>query len=383
MRFFAVALLTTLFFSPSAALAATVRVALVTSEPQATVTAYTPIIVEVGEETLVIDGPVTVVATAERFLVDGRPWPVNEVTLSTDELPLRFQGRSYRGEMRIVRNGRELAVVNHVDLEDYVAGVIGVEMSPTWPLESLKAQAVASRSYVAVQMTRPRGADWDVCATVASQVYRGLERESGLVRQAVTETGGIVALYNGAVAETFFHSSAGGRTSTLSEAWNGKDRPYLVSTVADHEGGAPFVRWRVGLSGSHIREQLAKRGIRVGAIRSINPSKFTKSGRVATLRIVHDRGEIKMSAGRFREMIGQTTLRSSRFSVSRKKGQFVFVGNGFGHGVGMSQFSARGMALKGATFDEIVTHFYAGVSLEPLDPSVHLMAEGSPVVAAQ
>ncbi len=372
MRFLIVAMTAALLFAPSS-FAATVRVALATASSHVTVTADVPIIVTVDGESFAIDGPVAVVATAGKLLVDGRPRRAAEVTLSVVTPPLRFAGREYRGAMTLHRRGSKLAVVNHVDLEDYVAGVIGAEMAPTWPLESLKAQAVASRSYVVAQMAHPRNEAWDVYATVASQVYRGMEKETGSVRQAVEETDGIVATYNGHVAETFFHSSSGGRTASFSEAWKGEERPYLVPTEATDEA-SPYNHWRVDYTARFLRQRLTRGGFRVGDIRAITPARYGRSGRVSSLRIVHSDGVAVVDAGKFRSLMGTTKLRSTRFSIARGGGKFYFVGRGYGHGVGMSQYSARGMALKGATYDQIVTHFYKGVTLKPLDEADHLLA---------
>lgn len=369
----AVAILPLLLYA-DAARAADVRALLASRLPQATVTADGPVTVAVGGRTFVVRGPVTLVPRRGRLLVNGRGVAAGGLTLTADT-PLTYDGKRYRGALLPLVDGERLALVNRIDLEEYVAGVIANEMAPDWPLESLKAQAVASRSYALFHMGRRAEKGWDLSATTASQVYRGLTNQTDRVRQAVDETAGLVVIHGGVVAETLYHSSAGGKTADIGELWSGKRKPYLVSRPALFEGASPYDRWQATLSGAAVGSALATLGYRVASVRNIRPAAYTRSGRLDKLRVFHDKGVVIVDAHRFRQAVGATTLRSTRFSLARlANGSFAFTGRGYGHGVGMSQYSAKGMAERGKDFAAILNHFYPGGAIAPMGEADGLLA---------
>ena len=148
---------------------------------------------------------------------------------------LLLQGQPYRGRLQLSRQGQGVQAVNHVSLESYLAGVVGSEMPASWPLAALRAQAVAARTYALAQR-RPE-APFDLKATVASQVYRGVVAETDSTREAVASTRGQVLMYDGTLINAVFHSSSGGSTENSGEIWN-RQLPYLVS-VPDYDRDSP------------------------------------------------------------------------------------------------------------------------------------------------
>ena len=298
------------------------------------------------------------------FYINNAFISCNAITLSSF-LPIEVNKKEYDGKIDIVRvSNKKTHVINVVDIENYVAGVIEKEMDPSWPMEALKAQAVASRSFALYRKKDASEKLYDVESTTTSQVYGGLA-VSPRSQKAVDETKGMVAVYDGEIAETLFHAVAGGETENLTNVWAGEGKPYLISRPARFETDSPYYNWKTTLSAQELYRKLLLAGYKVGSIRSIQLSPQVISGRVRSVAIRHSDGNLKLKATDFRKIVGNRKIRSTRFSFTHniKKGIFMFRGIGYGHGVGMSQWSARGMAKKGANYSGIITHFYPGVTL--------------------
>ena len=239
----------------------------------------------------------------------GRAKPVKLegplVFLPGDE-PLALKGRAYRGELRVtVENGR-LRAINSLGLEAYLYGVVPAEMPHYWPLEALKAQAVAARSYA---LATRRSGDFDVYADVRSQVYRGIPEEESQTNEAIDATAGLVVTYSGQVAHTYFFSTSGGRTATVTDVWpSSKAIPYLVSVPDPHDSISPYHRWGpVVFTAKAARAKLKVPGPLLDLRATI-----TGSGRVGTLSAVGPIGVTDVKAGDVRRLLG---LRSTWFRV--------------------------------------------------------------------
>ncbi len=301
------------------------------------------------------------------FLVGGKLINCDDLLFSSQN-PISVAGSLYMGSMRLIKGKtRGALLINKVELENYVNGVIGSEMAPGWPLEALKAQAVASRSYALYKVLHPvPGKMYHLENTTASQVYTGLANSRSNVPVAVEATRGLVAVFNSEVAETFFHSSAGGKTADITEVWGGGKRPYLISRPSLFEHKSPSDRWMLVVKKADLRKSLQEAGYDVGPLHSIRLGRFTRSGRANSVTIRHygKRGKLTISGTEFRHLVGYRKLKSTRFSVYPGRGKtFMFRGRGYGHGVGMSQWSARGMAERGRNFTQIIKHFYRGVEI--------------------
>jgi stage II sporulation protein D len=254
-------------------------------------------------------------------------------------------------------------VLNRVELEDYVASTVGGEMVSSWPREALRAQAVATRTYVLHEAAKRRHADWDVRSSAVSQVYRGIGAETRETRAAARSTAGKVLTYHGEPILAVFHSTAGGRTASASEVW-GEDRPYLRVVAVDGEDDAPHTYWRTEFDRPALQEVFDSAGLGVGRLASIEVLDRTESGRVRRLRISGTEGRAVLAGAGLRKMLGGLSLRSTLFEVREVGIGFAFVGSGYGHGVGMSQWGARAMARRGESYERILATFYPGARLE-------------------
>ncbi len=230
-------------------------------------------------------------------------WPA--VFLPGEE-PLRL-GRRYRGAIKVDLVGGRLRAINVVGLEQYLYGVVPAEVPDDWPAEVLKAQAVAARSYALA--TRKVGGAYDLFPDVRSQVYRGIDEEEDTTNEAVEETAGQVLMHAGSIATTYFHSTSGGRTASVADAWPGSNPvPYLVSVNDPYDSISPHHTWGpVVISGRRMQQVLKARGRLTDVRTTVNAS-----GRVPTVLAIGTLGESSVRGGDFRRALG---LRSTWFRV--------------------------------------------------------------------
>lgn len=277
--------------------------------------------------------------------------------------PWRVGPRRVRGRIAVRARSGRIQVLNRVDLESYVASTVGGEMSASWPEAALRAQAVATRTYVLHEAARRAGRDWDVSATATSQVYRGIGTETDETRSATRATRGQILTHRGEPILAVFHSTAGGRTATAGEVW-GEDRPYLRVVDVEGEDIAPHTYWRMEFAATDLSGVVSAAGVEVGQLDALSVTRRTRSGRVERLELRGDRGRRELRGSSLRSLVGSLGLRSTLFDVRETESGFAFVGSGYGHGVGMSQWGARALAERGVSYQRILARFYPGTRLE-------------------
>lgn len=260
----------------------------------------------------------------------------------------------YRGKVLVVPTDGKVTAVNWVDLEAYLYGVVGGEMPASWPQEALKAQAVAARSYALYKRDRTQANLFDVASTTASQVYGGLAAETSSVQTAVNATQGQVLTYGGRVIEAVFHSSSGGYTENSEDIWQ-QPTPYLRG-VPDFDQDAPVFQW----SETFSTQQVGQRISGIGRLQSITTERATPRGRIASIRLQGSQGSRTLTGTEFRQALG---LRSTLCSLSLAGDTLQVNGRGYGHGLGMSQWGARGLATRGYGYQQILTYYYQGTAL--------------------
>jgi len=277
--------------------------------------------------------------------------------------PLEAGGRRLEGRLDSFLDAGDVVVVNEVPLERYVAGAIAGEMPVAWSVEALRAQAVVSRTYALHQRDASRDRAWDVESGTRSQVFVGADVPEA-ARRAADETRCEVLTYGGAPILAAFHSASGGRTASAGEVW-GQDLTYLVSMEVPGEDDSPDTYWRAAISRPTLGRALEAAGHPIGEVTEASIEDRTPSGRVRWIRFHGDRGEVRLTGRQLRQALGESTLRSTLFELRPHGEGFVFVGSGRGHGVGMSQWGARSLAERGATYREILERFYPGTQLRP------------------
>ena len=301
---------------------------------------------------------------ARSLRVGGAVW------LSGTGLPRRL----YRGELAFTAEKSLLKIINTVPLETYLAGVVTGEAGDLSHPEAYKAQAVAARTYTVKYLKNHLGEGYNMCDSPHCQLYTGLGKISAKAREASDATHGEMLLYKGDPAAAFYHSVCGGRTEDMTFVWPYESKPYLIS-VRDGPPGRPYCsiapdfRWKTKI----YFTGLTRLGRRAGWLTSdeeaggLSISAWGPSGRAAELEIPTQRRRVKVTATDFYHGIGRRAgwraVRSSYFRVLSGKDYVLLDGVGSGHGVGMCQWGAEGMARKGFKYRDILRHYYPGTEV--------------------
>ena len=358
---------------------------------------------------------------------------------NTGEISVKYttwsQNNLYYGGFRFERiRGGSMTVVNILDLEDYVRGVVPHEMSDSWPIEALKAQAVAARSYALSLGARHSGGHFDICDNTHCQAYSGLTRAGSNSDAAVEQTAGQIALYNNKAAQTFYYSSNGGASESSSVVWgsNQASYPYLLGKEDPYEATLSLNNsYTKTISATALAAGLKKQGYNTvgssivsvdiisltdaGNPRQVtftdnNGKKFTLDTRyvkdmlglssyrygivtsetsvpgvsingdppvgAAGLYAIDGDGNVVSMTGDVYVLTGSGTIQlgqdqsistgggiGSLGSATASSGSFTFVGKGWGHNVGMSQWGAYAMARQGYTYLDILQFYYTGITV--------------------
>jgi len=342
---------------------------------------------------------------------------LEEVTIGRGYAWERQENRTYRGGLVFqLGNDGKVLCIDEVDLEQYIKGVLPKEMSPGFPAAALRAQAIAARSYTLARWGIQHRLDpFHLCAEVHCQAYAGVGQEDERTNAAVEETRGQVLMYRDRICETYYSAVCGGHSEGNQNVWGGTALDYLQGAydlppdqipywnVSLQDGGeeldrwiqaeppafcnhrfteAPrathytrkYFRWETTYGRGELEEIIRnKLGIEIGYLLDIIPLERGVSGRCMSVRILGDEDEAVIEGElNIRRALSPNHLHSSCFLVTRRMGEdglpesFTFRGAGWGHGVGMCQAGAAGMALKGYRTEEILQHYYRGTELRRL-----------------
>jgi stage II sporulation protein D len=278
----------------------------------------------------------------------------------TSERPLRFNGRDYPGVVDVIRHGDALAVVNEVPFEDYLVGVLRAETSEKWPLEALRAQAIAARTYAAYHRLLSVSKPYHIVASTAHQQYFGRVPASSPIWGAVRETAGQVLRWEGDVFPAFYHTESGGYTEDPRTVFAARNMPGLKPVRCEFSAGSPHFYWSLDVRLADLTETLRRHDVSVGSVTSIEITERTPSLRASTVTVHGVRGSARLLGNDFRRMLGYDRFKSTLFAVAINGDSARFSGRGYGHGVGMCQWGAKGMAEAGYTARQILEFYYPG-----------------------
>ncbi len=346
-------------------------------------------------------------------------FPGNNFALMPDSGQLLIDGTRYRGGVELISTSPSgYTVINFVNINDYIAAVVGKEMSPSWHIEALKAQAVCARSYTITTWNKHSSYGFNLCSTQDCQAYMGISGESESTIRAAEETKDMVLTYNGNVASTLYSSSNGGSLAHSKYVW-GNDVPYLKAKedIYENPEETSYSPWQVTLTNSLIQEKLTAKGIDIGEVYDLKVTGADEYGRTYKVTIYGTKGNYDIKNDSTRTFFG---LRSQKYTItshsvqkpdlfvylasgstnlknfvavtsggnktassdsiyvmgaegikhytaissSIEPGTYILDGSGWGHGLGMSQWGAKAMADRGFTYDEILDFYYTGTKLE-------------------
>lgn len=291
----------------------------------------------------------------------------------------------YPGTVLFRANAGKVDAINALDVEEYLRGSVPYEIGKldSSRIEALKAQAVAARTYAYKHFNSREALGFDVYADVKDQVYKGLEGATPLTDAAIKATAGVVMTHSGDFIIAYYHSTCGGKSETLA-TWNRPNLPYLKSSPDLRPDGSPwcnessYMKWErkftdkeiANLFKSNLKESKAKLSNGSGAdfkkVKDISIVDSLGSGRILTLRVQTDKGHFDVLTDKTRWLFKKagTILPSSLFTVKHVNNEWIVTGSGFGHGVGMCQMGVRARAQAGQSFQEILKHYYPGITLE-------------------
>ncbi|MBP2683811.1 MAG: hypothetical protein H6Q79_1850 [Deltaproteobacteria bacterium] len=351
----------------------------VPSPPEATGTRFIRVLLSGGRQEVVLEGQtirawgadgrlaaeaagrVTLAAVGERIRWNGSR--LLGATLDVAGAPdLRIGNREGIGRIRLLARKGELLAVAVVPLEAYVAAVLSREVPPRFHPEAVAALAVAVRTYAAGAAEKPRDPAYDVVGGVEDQVFDGMEGVSAVFREAADRTRGVVVRYRGELARTVYHSTCGGRTEDAGSVW-GKDIPYLRALYCDDCADSPVYRWEYRMSEAEGHRVAKALGVPPGKDLRIAVAARTRTGRASRVRISSSGVSRELQAAEFRRAAGYAKIRSLKMEIVPVAGEFRITGEGWGHGVGLCQFGANGMARRGAGYREILVRYYPGTEI--------------------
>lgn len=306
-------------------------------------------------------GRVTLAAVGERIRWNGSRL-LGDILDAAGTPVLRVGSRKGTGRVRLLARKGELLAVAVVPLEEYVAAVVSREAAPRFQPEALAALAVAARTYAVGAAAKPRDPAYDVVAGVEDQVFDGMDGVAPVFREAADRTRGMVVRFRGELARTVYHSTCGGRTEDAGSAW-GKDVPYLRALVCDDCADSPVYRWEYRMSDAEGRRLAKALGVPPGKDLRFTVTGRTPTGRANRVRISSGGVSRELQAAEFRKEAGYAKVRSLKMEIVHVAGEWRFTGEGWGHGVGLCQFGANGMARRGAGFREILARYYPGTEI--------------------
>jgi len=281
--------------------------------------------------------------------------------------PIRLNGRDYPATIEVVRSGDGVAVINELPLEEYVVGVVRAEAVETWPLEMLRAQAVVARTYAAYHRLIGAARPFHILASTAHQQYAGRVPPGSPIWAAVRDTAGQVLLWEGEVFPAFYHTESGGYTEDPRTVFAARNMPGLKAVRCEFSTGSPHYYWSLDVRLTDLADVLRRNDANVGTVTAIDVTERTPSLRAAAVTVHGTRGSVRLRGNEFRRMLGYDAFKSTLFAVAVDAQYARFSGRGYGHGVGMCQWGAKGMAEQGHTARQILEFFYPGTTLSALD----------------
>ncbi len=277
-----------------------------------------------------------------------------------------INNRPYRGSMLLIGEDEKISVINIILLEDYLKGVLGYEVVFWWPMEVLKAQAVAARSYALYMREINKEKNYDLTSDVLSQMYGGKLGEKWRIKRAVNKTKGIALFFEGKILPAFYHSTCGGHTDRVSNLWSLDILP-LKGVPCDFCRYSRHYKWQKKIELDFFKTKLNEAGYGFNNIESVFVKERFDTGYVKTILILADKKEYSVSAKDLRKILGAKYIRSRRFLLEKVKNYIDIKGYGWGHGIGLCQWGAYGMAKAGYDFDEILSYYYPESELKRLE----------------
>ncbi len=358
--------------------------------------------------------------------IDGQEYNQDEVKITSSKNLLKVNttntpnaARIFGGSLELQPNSHgEFSLVNHVPLETYLRGVVPYEIGANAPAQAVAAQTIIARTYALRNLRRFEVDDYQLCATVHCQVYKGLNDANPTSDRAIAQTAGLVLTYDNELIDALYSSTTGGITAGFEDSWNGAERPYLqpvidapkpfwdlvkyplnnektfrkfisLSQGFNETGRRGVFRWNKTRSIKDLNKDLQKYLKKTRhpladfeTIKSMEVYKRSRSGRILTLAIDTDLGKLQLHKNEIRSALEPP--RSTFFYLqptyndAKQLNGYAFVGGGFGHGVGLSQYGSYNLANLGWSAEQILAFYYPQTEIKPLDDTIVFWRDNAP-----
>lgn len=332
----------------------------------------------------------------------------------TEGSTISYNKYKYRGGLVFKRfKDSDPTIINYLPVQQYLYGVLPYEISPKWPIEAQKAQAIAARNYAVSNLNKHKKHGFDICNTVDCQMYVGANVETPLSNQAVDLTNGIYLKYNGKLANTVYHSNSGGRTENSENLWT-TAIPYLIGVDDPYSIGSPNDVWTTSYTAAQLTQFLIAKKMDIGDVTDVFVEQYSINGRSLKTTFVGTKGRASFDKDKIRSVFPESKVKTNYFTIVKPGGTpiatsegvsnvtapnlvvqsaeqtsiintsnpvvvinentssvlqpgsalYQINGKGWGHGVGMSQWGSKKMAELGFTYDQILTYYYQNTYLE-------------------
>lgn len=303
-----------------------------------------------------------------RFIINGEKSANDWRLMPTDpECHLQVGNNKYRGAIFLRRRSDDkFSVINELGIDDYLRGVLPREVVVTWAQQSLRVQAVASRTYLASHLGSHSKQGFDLCSDVHCQVYGGMTKEHPETNQAIDATRDQILTFKGKPIGAFFHSNCGGTTEEIKPVWGADNKPYLPRKKCTYGTADPRYNWKVTITNDDLLAALrAKTTVKGNKLKSLKIMKKSPSGRAETVGVTTEDGTFNLTGNTFRIALNPERIRSTLFTnVRRLENGTLFEGRGWGHGVGMCQWGSKGQAEIGRDYRQILDFYYPNSELQ-------------------
>lgn len=309
--------------------------------------------------------PAKIRAQGDAIYIGNQPIHTNPIMIESLGHGIRIKGAHYRQAVEIWREtSGKITVINDITVEDYLKGVLPSEVNPSWPMESLKAQAIASRTYALFKMIENGGQRYHLSKDVLSQVYGGKNLEHSITTRAVEETQGQIMVFKNKVFPAYFHSTCGGLTTRAEYIWPIEPHPSLQGVECNFCWKSKHYRWQSDFTKAEIEKKLAEHGLKTGGIRNIAVGEKDATGRAKYFMIKTAKEEIPVHSNDFRLWVSPQKFKSTWIqSITKTKTGYNVKGRGWGHGVGLCQYGTKQLGEMGYTSTRILNYYYPGAQI--------------------
>lgn len=295
----------------------------------------------------------------------GTSFPLKKIRLeitSGNEGYIDLDNTKYRGKLLVIPvDAKRFSVLEEIDIEDYLPGVIAGEVPIKWQDDAIFAQIIAVRSYAIYQRKTRKNAPYHI--DKLGLAYQGSYSIHQKIKRMVDQTSGVVMVYNWEMIPGYFHSTCGGHTENINHVFGFRSIQPLSGVNCGHCKKSKYYRWTKKILKSEIKKRLRKSGIKIGNIKEIITENVGPGDHCSTIKVKHSKGINSFDANTFRLMVGPGFLRSTAFNVKDNGSSLIFKGKGWGHGVGLCQYGMQDMAKSGTKWYDILKHYYPGIDL--------------------